>query len=734
MKTRPKNGVEERAVDTALSSQELQRQMFVYAQDLHDLMELHVQLQQRYQWVLQAHGRRDNSNDVLLGTVRQSCAMYLVTDCAGKITFASPAADQIFSLDAGSLKADLISDIAHSSSLATVRNLLDKFSSANATGAIEMRKLQLHDGAKGHPVWYDALVIPARKLDHIEIVWLLGAQAAPNAGETEVQKKVLSFEECEDGLVLTSPDGLIQAVNPAFTRITGYGAADVTGRNPSLLSAGRQDSSFYGAFWAHLIDGGSWTGEFFNRRKNGHIYTEWKTVKAIKNEVGVTISYIAACADISARVGEAEELAHLAYHDALTGLPNERLLADRTSQAIATTSRSGTQFCVMLLDLHQFKRVNEDIGHDGGDRVLQAVAGRLKAAVRDSDTVARVGGDEFAILLQSPIDDEVAFSVASKILGALGAPIQVAEHAVTVRVSIGCARYPVDGDDIATLLKHADAAKYGAKRFGLEFSFFDTGVVATPAPDMGFDIWRALERNELSVVYQPQVTPDNHKVVRGCEALLRWNHASLGEVSPSVFIPIAEKNGAIIALGDWVLDTACRQLRQWHNAGLPDLTLSVHVSSRQLQDSNFPARVRQILLDCSVEPSLLEIEISEVDAIALMHKPLTQSALRELGVKVAVVDFGVGSSSLHQLRSLQVDRLKISQRFVRNLVLSDDAQALSQCFVGIGSAMGLDVTAGGVEDADQLAILAAQGCDLVQGYYTGKPMSAGALLDWALAP
>jgi diguanylate cyclase (GGDEF)-like protein/PAS domain S-box-containing protein len=734
MKTQPENGVDKRSATAAPTSTELQHQLLVYAQDLHDLMELQVQLQQRYQCVLQAHGRRDQNSDVLLSAARQACAMYLVTDAAGKITYASPAADRAFSPTAGSLKADLISEITHPSSMATVGKLLDKLSSANATGAMELRKLQLHDGAKGHPMSYDALVIPARKLDHIELIWLLEAEPAAGASEIEVQKAILSFDECDTGLFLTDPSGTIQAANSAFTRITGYSAAEAVGKKPSLLSAGRQDSSFYGAFWAHLIDDGSWTGEFFNRRKNSHIYTEWKTVKAVKNEQGVTVSYIAAFTDISTRASDAEQLARLAYHDALTGLPNERLLEDRMSQAIATTSRSGTQFCVMLLDLHQFKRINEEIGHDGGDRILQAVAGRIKASVRDSDTVARVGGDEFVVLLQSPINDEVAFSVASKILGSLGAPIQIAEHAVTVRTSIGCARYPVDGDDIATLLKHADAAKYGAKRFGLEFSFFDTGVVANPAPDMGFDIWRALERNEMSVVYQPQVTPDNRKVVRGCEALLRWNHASLGDVAPSVFIPIAEKNGAIIALGDWVLDTACRHLRQWHDAGLHELTLSVHVSSRQLLDPDFPERVQQILHDSGVDAAQLEMEISEADAMRLLDKPATQSALRELGVKIAVVDFGVGSSSLPQIRSLQVDRLKISQRFVRNLVLSSDAQALSQCFVGIGSAMGLDVTAGGVESAGQLEILAAQGCDLVQGYYTGKPMPAGAFLDWALAP
>ena len=711
---------------------DLQRQLFSYAQDLRDLMEQHSRLQRQYQTVLQFHARSGHNQDILVNAIRNGMDQYLVTSDQGEITYASPNTRKTLASSGMDLRFQSILQFTHPCSVDAVRALLDKFSDPDASSAIEQRDLTFFDCTLIPALPFQALVFPVRTVDTIEIYWLLRPLPPAGQGALTTQPNWLALEHCPEGMVMTDAGGRILAINPAFASITGYSADEAVGQNPRMLSSGRQDPAFYRAFWAHLVDDGNWTGEFFNRRKSGQMYTDWKTVKAVRNVQGNTVAYLCAFEDITQRDSEAAELARLAHHDALTGLPNRRLLDDRMTQALALAARNASGLCLMVLDLNGFKLINDKFGHAAGDQVLKIISARMKACLRESDTVARVGGDEFVILMQSPLDDGNAQSIGSSLQQSLSAPMEIDGHEMQVGVSIGCARYPIDGADAATLLKNADAAMYGAKRFGLEFSFYDTGETARVSRDLGFDLWRALDRNEMQLVYQPQVTPDAAQRLRGCEALLRWRHPSLGEISPATFIPIAENNGAIVALGDWVLRTACAQLRYWKDHGLPELTLSVHAASLQLQDPKFPIRLRQILLECGIEASELELEISEAAATqCLQEHPLRQIALRELGVKIAVIDFGVGSSNLTQLRSLQLDRLKINRRFVENLTESDDAQALSQCFVGIGVAMGLGVSAGGVESSEQMEVLAAQGCDLVQGYLTGRPMAADDFLQWA---
>ncbi len=712
----------------------LQRQLFIYAQDLRDLMEQQALLQRRYQLVLQSHGRSNQSADVLLDAIPKSIDAYLVTDSQGEIVRASPGAQRAFASGGPELKGKFIWQYIHWSHLEIVTTLLAKFVGVGATGAVEQRKLVLLDSTMQRDIIYDALVMPVRKLDRLEMFWLLSAEVQSGLSDIEIQKLMLMSSDCAEGLLICDASGLVRSVNPAFSRITGYSASDMVGENPRLLSSGRQDADFYRSFWTYLTDAGSWTGEFFNRKKNGHIYAEWKSVRAVKNERDETVSYISAIVDITHRDSEAQQLANLAYHDSLTGLPNRRLLEDRLTQAMVIASREASNFCVMYIDLDKFKPINDEFGHQVGDLVLLEVSARLQATVRHSDMVARVGGDEFVILLQSPVNDEDAYSIASSVLSALSAPIQLPDGKVlSISVSMGGARYPIDGDDVPTLLQNADAAMYGAKRFGLDFSFFETGSIVHPAPDLGFEIWKALERQELYLLYQPQVTPDKSRTVRGCEVLLRWKHAVFGDLFPLTFIPIAERNGAIVALGYWVLETACQQLSQWQAGGLPDLTLSVNISSRQLQDPQFAERVGQILLAHGIKPSSLELEISEADAMQYLQDGRSRlSQLREMAVKIAIDDFGSGYSSLSRLASLPIHRLKIDQSFVRDLAQSGEARAISDCFIGVAAAMGMQVTAGGVESEAQMEVLASQGCNLVQGYLTGKPMSAEAFLSWAL--
>lgn len=733
--TRHEPAVAVKAASPQRKLEALQRQLFIYAQDLRDLMEQQTQLQRRYQLVLQSQGRASQSSDVLLGAIPKTIDAYFVTDSQGEIVRASPGAQRALAPGGPDLQGKFIWQFIHGSHLEIVTALLAKFVGVGATGALEQRKLVLLDNAMPRAIIYDALVMPVRRLDRLEITWLLSPEVQSGLSALEIQKLMLMSSDCSEALVITDANGLVRSVNPAFSSITGYSGADVIGENPRILSSGRQDADFYRSFWAYLIDAGSWTGEFFNRKKNGHIYTEWKTVHAVKNEKNETVSYISAMLDITHRDSDAQQLSDMAYHDSLTGLPNRRLLEDHLTQAISTASRDGSHFCVMYIDLNKFKPINDEFGHQVGDMVLREVSARLQATVRHSDVVARVGGDEFVILLQDPVNDEDAYSIASSVLSALGAPIPLAdEKALSIGVSIGGARYPADGEDVATLLKNADAAMYGAKRFGLDFSFFDTGTSVHPVPDLGFDIWHALEHQQLHLLYQPQVTPDGSHQLRGCEVLLRWKHPLYGDVLPLTFIPIAERNGAIVALGYWVLQTACQQLSQWQSGGLRDLTLSVNISSRQLQDAQFTARLGEILLAHPITPGTLELEISEADAMQYLQDGRSRlSQLKEMAVEIAIDDFGSGYSNLSRLSALPIRRLKIDQSFVRDLAQSSEARAISSCFIGIAIAMGMEVTAGGVESEAQMDILASQGCNLVQGYLTGKPMPADALLEWSKA-
>ncbi len=711
----------------------LQQQLFSYAQDLRDLMEQQSLLQQRYQLALQSHGSSTHSADVLLDAIPKTIDTYLVTDSQGEIVRASPGAQRAFASGGAELKGKFIWQFIHWSHLEIVTKLLAKFVGVGATGAVEQRKLVLLDRALPRAIIYDALVIPVRKLDRMEIVWLLRAEVQSGLSDIAIQKLMLTSSECAAGLFIADANGLVCGVNSAFSRVTGYSGADLVGENPRLLSSGRQDADFYRSFWAHLVEAGSWTGEFFNRKKNGRIYTERKTVRAVKNEKDETVSYINAMVEISHDESETQPRTNPAHHDALTGLPNRRLLEDRLTQAMANARDGSNKFCLMHIDLNRFKPINDEFGHQVGDQVLREVSARLQATVRQSDMVARVEGDEFVILLQNPVHNEDAHSIASSVLTALAAPVELADgKGLKLSVSIGCARYPLDGDDVATLLKHADAAMYSAKRLGLEFSFFEADSIVQPGPDMGADILLALERQQLHLVYQPQVTPDKFHQLRGCEVLLRWNHPLLGEVLPLTFIPIAEKNGAIVALGYWVLETACEQLSAWQKDGLLGLTLSVNISSRQLQDPQFAQRVSQILRTHGIKPSSLELEITEADAMQYLQDARSRlSQLRELEVKLAIDDFGSGYSKLSSLGSLPVQRLKIDRNFVRDLAQSSAARAMSECFIGIAATLGMDVTAGGVETQAQLDVLASQGCHLVQGFLTGKPMAADAFAAWA---
>ena len=470
-----------------MSNSHLQQQLFRYAQDLHELMAQHSNLQQRYQMVLQSLGQGGQNNDLLHGVLLPSIDLYLVTDLKGEIISVSPAVIEALTASRGALMGQSILQLTPSTQQASLQAVLETFVANDSECAIQQRTLHLFAGEQSdHPRQFEALVIQVCKNGRNEIYWLLGRDTFTVTSALEIQKSFPFFGGSDDALMIIDPTGNLQAVNPAFARITGYCEADVIGQNPNFLSSGLHEPDFYPTFRAHLVDIGSWTGELFTRRKNGQIFFSWQAVKAVKDAHGETVSYLAAFADMSPRTSDIKQLTRLAYHDPLTGLPNRSLLEERLGQAMTEASHEGTGLSVLFLELNGFKAIRDDFGRDVGDLVLQKLSVRLKASVRGSDTVARVGANEFVILLHSTDCAAVVESIVNTLLKKLAAPIQVGQHEVIIGASIGCSRFPQDGDDMATLLKRADSAMYGAKRFGTHFCFYEAGAVASfvqaPAP------------------------------------------------------------------------------------------------------------------------------------------------------------------------------------------------------------------------------------------------------------
>jgi len=706
----------------------LQDQLYCYAQDLSELMDQHAKLQQRYLAAQQSLGHSHLNHDLLPDCIREGENAYLITDSAGIITHFSPATEALLGEPGLDWRGLPIAQLAPMYQRANLSMVLTDFLRPYCNAAIEQRRFELFDGRTSDSVSsFDVLVVPLRSPGQLEFFWILNLHSPESTDDMDALQQFHLLQDSCHGLLVANANRCVIALNPAVSEITGYAAHELLGSNPRLLSSGRHDRLFFEAFWEQLESTGSWTGEFFNRRKNGQIYPEQKTVKVVKNASGVTVAYLSVGADTS-RVPDTAQLSHLAYHDTLTGLPNRRLFDDRLAQSLNVAQRDDSGFSLLFIDLDRFKPINDKLGHEVGDVVLKEVSLRLKKSVRQGDFAARVGGDEFVILLPHAVRTEDVQSIGNIVLSNLSQPIQAGEHHLLIGASIGCARYPVDGLDSAALLKHADSAMYAAKRFGgNHFCFFESTGDPKMVANLGLDLWLALTRDELHLLYQPQVTVAGE--LCGCEALVRWNHPTFGLLAPLTFIPIAEANGAIIPIGDWVLDTACCQLKQWQQGGLERITLSVNVSARQLQDPHFVERVRLTLLRHGIAPGDLELEITEADALKL-HVDGQQclQPLRALGVKLVIEDFGSGCSSLSRLTTLPVDRLKMDQSFVRDLATSPKAQAISQCFISMGLAMGMEVVAEGVETLAQHQLLVDQGCSLIQGYLTGRPMTASAFL------
>ncbi len=562
--------------------------------------------------------------------------------------------------------------------------------------------------------------------------------------EEELRIAAIAFES-QEGMMVSDSHGVIVRVNPAFTRLTGYRAEEAIGQTPALLRSGRHDKTFYDHMWQTLREKGYWQGEVWNKRKNGKVYAEWLTISAVKTPEGETTHYVGAFSEITQHKEAEAEIHRLAYYDALTHLPNRRLLMDRLGQALASSTRSGRHGAVIFLDLDNFKNLNDTRGHAVGDLLLAEVAQRLHCAVREGDTISRLGdtisrlgGDEFVVVLEDLSSEAVEAAAQAKLVGekvreAMARPYELDGREFHCSASLGVTLFQDHEESVETLLKQADLALYQAKGAGRNcLRFFDPAMQSTldEYSALESDLRLAVPREQMQLHYQPQV--DSMRRVIGAEALLRWRHPQRGLVAPDVFIPLAEESGLILPIGRWVLETACAQIKAWsaHDA-TRDIRLAVNVSARQFRQAGFVAEVEQVLSESGADPSRMKIELTESLVIDNVAETIARmQALKALGVGFSMDDFGTGFSSLSYLKRLPLDQLKIDRSFVFDLATDPNDAAIVQTIITMGHTLGLDVIAEGVETEAQLARLDQYGCTHFQGFLFSRPMPLAEFEAW----
>lgn len=548
------------------------------------------------------------------------------------------------------------------------------------------------------------------------------------------------FEQSQEAVLITDTSNRIVAVNTAFTRLTGYAADEVLGQNPGVLASGRNTPEFYAEMWQTLQRCGGWQGEIWDKRKDGSMYPKWLSISSIADESGTVTHYVANFTDITASKEATARLTHLAYHDPLTGLPNRLAFETQLSQAIATCDRQGKQMALMLIDLDNFKNINDSLGHHVGDELLQKVAVRLRQSLRSSDLVARLGGDEFVVLLPDLDDPLIAARIAAKLQGSLADSYQVAEHILYATPSIGIGLYPDDGPDPGTLLRNADTAMYYAKKAGRNnHQFYAPKMNACAGERLQLEntLRHAIASmapgiSEFALHFQPQIDAGSSRVT-AVEALLRWTSPKLGSISPARFIPVAEESGLMQPLGDWVIWEACHHARAFRDAGL-DIRVSINVSAQQLRHENLLLLIQGAMTCYDLVPGDIELEITES---AVMQNPdKTLALLHQIaatGITLAIDDFGTGYSSLAYLKHMPIRRLKLDRSFVKDLESNHSDAAICSATIALGHKLGLELVAEGIETPGQQAYLRQQECDLLQGFLFSKPLPAEQLIAFVKA-
>ena len=543
--------------------------------------------------------------------------------------------------------------------------------------------------------------------------------------------------ESHESMMITDADRIILRVNKSFTENTGYTSEEVVGQTPRLLSSGHHKAGFYRAMWETINRTGAWQGEIWDRKKNGEVYPKWLTITAVKGEDGIVSHYVGSHIDITERKAAEEKIRYLGLYDDLTNLPNRRLLLDRLQHALASSARIGREGALLLIDLDNFKSLNDSLGHHVGDLLLQQIAQRLTSCVREGDTVARLGGDEFVVLLENLSEQTIEATaqteaIGEKLLGCLSQPPYLLEtHQYHATASIGAtlfngaAQFNDQDQVINELLKQADIAMYQAKKAGRNtLRYFNRQMQASITARVALEgeLRKALENQQFKLYYQIQVDSTHHPI--GAEVLIRWIHPVLGMVSPAQFIPMAEETGLILPIGFWVLDMACAQLKAWQQDALTrDLVLAVNVSARQFHQADFVAQVHDVVQRHAINPMRLKLELTEGMLLADVEETIKiMNVLSEIGIQFSLDDFGTGYSSLQYLKRLPLDQLKIDQSFVRNLVTDNSDKAIVRTIIAMAQSLGITVIAEGVETEEQRQLLLKDCCTHYQGFLFSKPV------------
>jgi diguanylate cyclase len=589
--------------------------------------------------------------------------------------------------------------------------------------------------AVGAAIYFLLKTLPLKALRRTLVA--LKATEAKARAETEENLQVI-FENAPDGILLCAPDGKIQSCNPSTSLMLGYSESELQKMFLSDLLHGNSPTKDLNRVQAIQCEA------TMKRRNGDHVAVD---VTVSESNTADHARRIAIVRDITEKQLAQQRLANIANYDGLTGLANRSLFRQRLQEAIERSDNTGESFTLMFLDLDRFKTINDSLGHEFGDRLLQLVASELAACLRENDFITRytddsndigayrLGGDEFTVLLENIPSEEIVATVAKRVLQALSQPFQVGIHQLFISASIGITQYPQGNSntDLETLIKQADLAMYRSKSLGRDtYSFFtqELQVVAKEQHKLESQLRHALERNEYKLFYQPKANLATGVIV-GVEALLRWQPEYSEEIGPDKFIPILEESGLIVPVGMWVMQTACQQLEQWHSAGLTDLTMAVNLSARQFRQTDLIEQIGRIIKATKIPHGQLEIELTESTLVEDSEAVVTiMQSLRQMNVRVAIDDFGTGHSSLRYLKRFSIDTLKIDRSFVKDIPHDPEDNAITVAVIALGQALGLKVVAEGVETTEQMDFLAAQGCDEIQGFLLGKPMSAEQFTQW----
>jgi len=554
--------------------------------------------------------------------------------------------------------------------------------------------------------------------------------------EEDLKVAAIAFQTHE-AILVTDADTKIIRINKAFTRIMGYSESEIIGKTPKVLSSGKQDGFFYKNFWNTVINDGKWSGEIWNRRKNGDIFPEWQTVTAVRNEQDKITHFISFYSDITDYKLAEKEIEKLAFYDPLTNLPNRRLLHERLEHELNIAKRYQRAGILFFLDLDHFKHINDSLGHSIGDQILIQTAQRLQSLLRESDTAVRLGGDEFVILVsaQDGIHADLLEQsniIAEKVINAVNYPYLIGEHELFVSTSIGITMYTGIDETVETLLKRADTAMYQAKDAGRNtFRFYQHSMQEAADSRLLIEKYLrvAISKNEICLHYQPQLSDENKLI--GAEALIRWQHPELGMISPVEFIPIAEESGLIIPVGQWIIETVCEQIKSWDQQKLYVPHVAINISAKQFHQADFVSMLIHTAFEYQVQPGRVMLEITEGVFLGNLEEAIDKmNALKQSGFTFSIDDFGTGYSSLTYLKRLPFDQLKIDQAFVRGLINNATDAAIVKAIVVMAQSMNLDLIAEGVETVEHLTHLSDFGCHNYQGYYFSKPLAAEQLSEY----